>query len=492
MAAGLFNATAGGLLLGVVLGIAMFALGIGLCVQDQLVPGISTGILGLPVIYLCMIQYIGRFITAEPNEWILLIENGVCLRAGVGMQIFKQIGQVVVKFPSAIHKVTFRAEQVTKEMAGVQVQGFAIWSINREADGPSKAYKYLDGLTTTGKQKADENMAQMAEAIIRHQIANMSIDEVLTKREMLRNKAKEDMVTVAQGWGIWIETVEITDVRISSSELFNNMQCKFKQENRLAAQHIRLQTEKEINDKRALMNLETAKKKAETDAARDVYQSQQRLKAERQKEAIELERLKIRQDLMQRDQEMKRFQLEQDRELDKTRDKISLAKQKDKVDYAKSRDELGLLKVKNELEAEKARDTLDLQKAQAKDLLAQEKLKILLARTKREGDLSKLRALLDEETMDLRVVKRMDRESKKSENDCRLFANRMKSQQSMSETNMRFATLEAMQNIYEKIPIKEIKSVNINQGSSADPTGMLTGLMTVLDNARGQVRADVV
>merc|ERR1719510_1254696 len=129
-------------------------------------------------------------------------------------------------------------------------------------------------------------MAQMAEAIIRHEIANMTIQDVISKREQLRNKAKKEMTDVAQGWGIWIETVEITDVHISSRELFNNMQAKFKQENRLEAEHIRLMTQKEITQKRSEVDLETAKKKAEADSEREVYQSKMRLKSEQDKQAF--------------------------------------------------------------------------------------------------------------------------------------------------------------------------------------------------------------
>jgi hypothetical protein len=38
------------------------------------------------------------------------------------------------------------------------------------------------------------------------------------------------------GWGIWLETVEITDVTISSSSLFGDMQIKYREYYREKAQ----------------------------------------------------------------------------------------------------------------------------------------------------------------------------------------------------------------------------------------------------------------
>ena len=83
-----------------------------------------------------------RWIIAKPNEWLLVIENGQLRTAGIGLRAFKKIGQTIVRFPSSLQRVSFKAQQVTKEMQGIEVTGFVIWVINREEDGPFKAYKY--------------------------------------------------------------------------------------------------------------------------------------------------------------------------------------------------------------------------------------------------------------------------------------------------------------------------------------------------------------
>lgn len=69
----------------------------------------------------------------------------------------------------------------------------------------------------------------MANSIIRHKIANSSIEDILTKREELRQEMKQELNKILNGWGVWLESVEITDVKISSRKLFENMQVEFRE-----------------------------------------------------------------------------------------------------------------------------------------------------------------------------------------------------------------------------------------------------------------------
>lgn len=63
----------------------------------------------------------------------------------------------------------------------------------------------------------------MANSIVRHKIANSTIEDILTKREELRQEMKKELNQILNGWGVWLESVEITDVRILSRTLFENM-----------------------------------------------------------------------------------------------------------------------------------------------------------------------------------------------------------------------------------------------------------------------------
>lgn len=63
----------------------------------------------------------------------------------------------------------------------------------------------------------------MSNSIVRHRIANSSIETILTKRDEIRQEIKDQMNKIVNGWGVWLESVEITDVRVLSKTLFNNL-----------------------------------------------------------------------------------------------------------------------------------------------------------------------------------------------------------------------------------------------------------------------------
>ena len=72
----------------------------------------------------------------------------------------------------------------------------------------------------------------MAIAIIRDKIANLTINELLKNRSKLRDAIKGEMQKILTGWGIWLETCEVSDVKITSVSLFKNLQTEFRENER--------------------------------------------------------------------------------------------------------------------------------------------------------------------------------------------------------------------------------------------------------------------
>jgi len=92
-----------------------------------------------------------------------------------------------------------------------------VWSINRQGDGPFNAYKNLgEDLASGNPVIANANLVSMSSAIVRTAIANSTIDQILRNRKALREQVRKEMFEVVKGWGVWLETVEITDVKIMS------------------------------------------------------------------------------------------------------------------------------------------------------------------------------------------------------------------------------------------------------------------------------------
>lgn len=132
-------------------------------------------------------------------------------------------------------------------MQGVRVSGLLIWSPFREGDGPAKLFKaFGNDLKRKNSPNIGVKIGNIARSIIRDKIANMTIDDVLKNRAALRDAIKKDIQVLLTGWGMWLETIEVSDVQICSATLFGNMQAEFKEENRLRAQQITAASEDKI------------------------------------------------------------------------------------------------------------------------------------------------------------------------------------------------------------------------------------------------------
>ena len=102
------------------------------------------------------------------------------------------------------------------------------WTIDREGEGPMKAFKSIEPCKLL-HIKTNDTLRAMASAIIRNRIANSSINEIIKNRQGLREAVLQEMTEVVKGWGVHLATVEVTDVRICSSKLFKDMQTQFRE-----------------------------------------------------------------------------------------------------------------------------------------------------------------------------------------------------------------------------------------------------------------------
>lgn len=122
-------------------------------------------------------------VVGRANQWVLIINNGVLKKAGVGLNCFRSPGDVVAYLPTKVNKVQFTAEQVTQEMSGVVVSAMICWTINREGDGPLKAYTNLGSdISSNNPREANALISSIASAVMRNRISNTKMDDVLTNR----------------------------------------------------------------------------------------------------------------------------------------------------------------------------------------------------------------------------------------------------------------------------------------------------------------------
>jgi len=109
-------------------------------------------------------------------------------------------------------------------------------------------------------------LKKIANSIVRDRIANMTLSDILKNRSKIRNGVKEEMQKILTGWGIWLETIEIQDVKISSSKLFKNLQTEFRESSRMQAEKITEDSNLKIEQDR----LEREKRNAKTRADAEI------------------------------------------------------------------------------------------------------------------------------------------------------------------------------------------------------------------------------
>lgn len=142
-------------------------------------------------------------------------------------------------------------------MQGVEVTGMIVWTVNRIGEGPFTCFKsFGTDLCKPVATDANAQLQSMAISIIRDRIANLSLDDILKNRSKLRNGVKEEMQKLINGWGIWLETCEIQDVKISSRSLFSNLQTEFREKSRMDAEKISADTQNTISQEKLVRDTE--------------------------------------------------------------------------------------------------------------------------------------------------------------------------------------------------------------------------------------------
>src|SRR5437868_923416 len=83
------------------------------------------------------------WVVSRPDEWLLHLRDGKPVRAGIGISVWRLPGDVVVRFSSAIQRVTFSAGATSREQVPFTLEGFALWTVIGEGDGPFRAFRNL-------------------------------------------------------------------------------------------------------------------------------------------------------------------------------------------------------------------------------------------------------------------------------------------------------------------------------------------------------------
>jgi len=395
------------------------------------------------VIFPLMFKF--SYYSSHPNEWMLVIRNGNLHKCGIGIHSFVLLGDQIVKFPSKINKVTFAAQQVTKEMQGLEVSGMILWSIFREKDGPFRAYKNLgDDLKQREPLTANENLAGMCSAIVRHHIANSTIDEIVKNRDMIRSTIKKSMSEITTGWGVWLESIEIIDVKILSGSLFSNLQTPFREEQRKKAELILLNTNNEIKELTLEKGLQLHQKQEKNDTEKKIVTLYEKFKQTEETQKI-----------FEKEQELvkKKLETEKINKIVERNSNFEVKKYEKEVEEKLSLIDNNLMKEKEKMQQEL--EKVQFEGEEAKKLNS-------LALMKKEED-AKAEIKLKELQMD---------------------------QNNFKEANFQIMLLNTVKEIYKTFPLQEMKVVNIMNGEGDIASKFISQIVTsskeIMESLKGK------
>eukprot|EP00439_Symbiodinium_sp_Y106_P067357 s819_g11.t1 len=287
------------------------------------VPKGMRAVIVIPAVAAAVI-WCSRWRVVKPDEWLLVLRDGQLIGQGIGLRAFRGWRDSIATFPATIQKVRFTAQQVDCKMQGLEVSGYLSWAVNRDGEGPWNAYKYmamrdLDGDGTVDSDSGSLHIAEMAKAVVRSQVANSSLQEVLTQRETFRSQVKSKVMEQVQGWGVWVEAIEIADVRICSNKLFQDLQAAHRHEVRLKAEEARLDTDRLLSERKLQDEVKLSKARAEAEAEQRLAAARQRLKAEQEEAqlfAVQAEAAKAR---LRMEEEIELARLEKENRVEKQR-----------------------------------------------------------------------------------------------------------------------------------------------------------------------------
>lgn len=94
---------------------------------------------------------------------------------------------------------------------------------------------------------------------------------MITNRKLLRDAIRKEMFDVVKGWGVWLETIEITGVTICSSSLFKDLQTNYRETMRQQSTLFMMEMKSEIEQFKNQNSLKVSEKVREIDEKQRVF-----------------------------------------------------------------------------------------------------------------------------------------------------------------------------------------------------------------------------
>jgi regulator of protease activity HflC (stomatin/prohibitin superfamily) len=410
------------------------------------------------------------YVAVDPDEFVVHYRRGEVIHSGRGLSFFCFPYDTYLKVRSTIRDINFCADQITIEKQGVRVQGFLAYKVSdfdvayQCLDLKSRSMKVLqqcsDNIEVTdyeGKNqecmihldpqdplaKTDMVLRRLAESVVRHEVSNKTVDEMISEREAVIQSMKTQLQETVRDWGLEIDTIEFTEVWIRSKELFESLQAEYRNEMRLKAANSNAITERSIAEQRMASEREVATLEAQNERLRRVTESEQRRAARETEIANQAEVTKLE---TEEDARVQRQRMQVDRELQemnkqKEIEAVELERQKAEVEAKAAYERQQALAEQRQVEVEARRKEIQTL-AQAEREKAQQVAAAVLERGQADAEVLRLQIEAENTTQPAQLQK--------------LF-------------------VKELPRIAESMRVKDIRWVNLASGGQGgdDPLGMV-------------------
>jgi regulator of protease activity HflC (stomatin/prohibitin superfamily) len=138
-------------------------------------------------------------------------ERGVVLRLGKIRPSVKEPGlRVIIPIVDQLKKISIRIvtlpvdsqQVITKDNVSIDVAAVAYYQVN----DPIKSVVEIENVISA--------TYQIAQTTVRNVVGQSSLDDVLSQTATINEKIKKILDTATAGWGIYVSTVELKDIKL--------------------------------------------------------------------------------------------------------------------------------------------------------------------------------------------------------------------------------------------------------------------------------------
>jgi len=334
--------------------------------------------IGASIFFIILVLFViikARYRKFTNREFVLRFRKGILRNQGYGGGYFllPLVDELIVLTTTIQNLEIDVAEKIiTAENQDVRVNGFVVWRI----EDPVKAYQSISGSQGVGVMtEINRTLEQLVESIIRTTVARLTLDQVLRERTLIIEAIMTELVPVVGPMGILINTTEIRHVEVVDGALFHDLQESYRQEARLTAEQVKIETQREIDKSQALSQQQVR-----------IFNAEQEEKASIRE--LERDRSVLLQEQKLNETEQNRMKVVQ--QLEKERETKIAGLMKDKL---KIESETKLMQTEIDAESKKRKQILEeIQvEAEKKRIMAEAEAEAIRITAKAERDAAELR-----------------------------------------------------------------------------------------------------